>query len=58
MPPTAETNLIPIAYLSGTLSRMQQLWYTTQKECYVVYWSIQKLAFYLTGASCTLYCNH
>ena len=29
-----------------------------QKECYVVYKSVQKFAFYLTGTGCTLYCNH
>ena len=56
--PNAEANLMPIAYFSGTLGRTQQLWNATQKECYVVYRSIQKFAFYLTGASCTLYCDH
>ena len=35
--PNAEANLIPIAYFSGTFSRTQQLWNTTQKECYAVY---------------------
>ena len=29
-----------------------------QKEYYTVYWSIQKFAFYLSGANCTLYCDH
>ena len=35
--PNAEANLIPIAYISGSIGRTQQLWNTTQKECYVVY---------------------
>ena len=32
-----EVSLIPIAYFSGSFSRTQQLWNTTQNECYVVY---------------------
>ena len=32
-----EASLIPIAYFSGSFSRTQQLWNTTQKECYAVY---------------------
>ena len=32
-----EVNLIPIAYFSGSFARTQQLWNTTQKECYTVY---------------------
>ena len=35
--PGAEASLIPIAYFSGSFSRTQQLWNTTQKECYIVY---------------------
>ena len=35
------SNLVPIAYFSGSFSKMQQLWNTTQKECYAVYRSIQ-----------------
>ena len=56
--PGVEVNLIPIAYLSGSFGRTQQLWNTTQKECYAVYRSIQKFAFYLAGTKCTLYCDH
>ena len=56
--PGAEVNLIPIAYFSGSFYRTQQLWNTTQKECYVVYQSIQKFAFYLAGTKCMLYCDH
>ena len=34
--PGAEANLIPITYFSGSFGRIQQLWNTTWKECYVV----------------------
>ena len=51
-------NLVPIAYFSDSFSKMQQLWNTSQKECYAVYRSIQKFSFYLAGTKCTLYCNH
>ena len=53
-----EVNHIPIAYFSGSFGRTQQLWNTTQKECYTVYRAIQKFAFYLAGTKCTLYCDH
>ena len=53
-----EVNLIPIAYFFGSFGRTQQLWNTTQKECYAVYRSIQKFEFYLAGTKCTLYRDH
>ena len=53
-----DVNLIPIAYFLGSFGRTQQLWNTNQKECYTVYMSIQKFAFYLAGTKCTLYCDH
>ena len=53
-----EPELIPIIYFSGTFNKTQQLWNTTQKECYAVYKLVQKFSFYLTGTDCTLYCNH
>ena len=56
--PDVEVNLIPIAYLSGSLSRTQQLWNTTQKKCCAVYQPIQKVAFYLAGTKCKLYCDN
>ena len=55
---TDEPELIPIAYFSETFNKTQQLWDTTQKECYAVYWSVQKFFFYLTGTDCTLYCDY
>ena len=53
-----KVNLIPIAYFSGSFDKAQQLWRTTQKECYAVYQSIQKIVFYLAGTKCMLYCDH
>ena len=41
--PGTEANLIPITYFSGSFGRTQQLWNRTQKECYVVYQSVQKI---------------
>ena len=41
--PGAEANLIPIVYFSGSFGRTQQLWNTTQKECYMVYWFIKNV---------------
>ena len=52
-----EVNLIPITYSLGSFGRTQQLWNTTQKQCYTVYSSIQVFAFYLAGTKCTLYCD-
>ena len=53
----AVPNLAPIANFSGSFSKTQ-LCNTTQKECYAVYRSIQKLLFYLAGIKCILYCKH
>ena len=54
----AVPKLVLIAYFSGSFSKMQQLWSTTQKEYYTVYRSIQKFSFYLAGTKCILYCDH
>ena len=48
-PNADEPVLIPIVYFSGTFNKLQQLWNTTQSECYAVYISVQKFTFYLTG---------
>ena len=45
--PGTKASLIPIAYFSGSFCRTQQLWNTTQYECYVVYQSVQKFVFIL-----------
>ena len=44
-----EPKLIPIANVSGTFNKNQQLWKTTQKECYAIYRSVQKFTSYLAG---------
>ena len=56
--PKVEPNLVPIVYFSSSFSKTQQLWNTTQKECYAVYQSIQQFSFYLADTKCTLYCYH
>ena len=43
--------LTPIAYFSRSFGRTQQLWNTTQKECYAVYKSVLRFSFFLTGLS-------
>ena len=55
--PGGEVKLIPIAYFSGSFGRTQQMWNTTQMECYMVYWCIQKFTFYLAVTKCMLYCD-
>ena len=54
----AEPKLVLIAYFSGSFGKTQQLWNTTQKECYIVYRSIQKFSFYFAGPKYILYCDH
>ena len=49
---------VPIAYFSGSFSKIQQLWNTTQKEYYAVYRSIQKFSFYVAETKCILYYDH
>ena len=53
-----EVKLIPIAYFLGSFDRTQQQWNTTQNECYAIFRSIQKFAFYLSGTEFALYCDH
>ena len=53
-----EPNLVPVVYFSSAFSKTQQLWNTTQKECYAIYWSILKFSFYFASTKCTLYCKH
>ena len=40
-----EPDLVPIAYFSSSFSKTQQLWNTTQMECYAVYQSIKNFHF-------------
>ena len=41
-----------------SFNKHSNLWNVTQKECYALYRSINKFSFYLTGAKCTLCCDH
>ena len=45
--------------LSGTFNKTQQLWNTAEKECYAVYKSVPKFAFYLadTDSHCIVTTN-
>ena len=55
----AVPSLVPIAYFSGSFSKTQQLWSTTQKECYAQsIGQFKRFSFYLPGTKCTLYCDH
>ena len=38
--------LMPIVYFSGNFGRTQELWNTTQKECYTVYQSVVRFLFF------------
>lgn len=47
-----------ICYISRTLSRTEQKFSVTEKECLAVLWSIEKLRGYLDGASFTVITDH
>ena len=51
-------NLFQLHIFQVHLIKPSNFWNTTQKECYAVYKSVQKFAFYLTGTDFTLYCDH
>ena len=46
-----------VAFISGSLSEMQQRWPATKKEAYAVYQSILKFDLYLREAKCVLHYN-
>ena len=46
--------LVPIAYISSSFSKMQQLWNTSRKSVSQFIRSIQKFSFYLAGNKCIL----
>ena len=41
----------PIYFLSHRLSKTQRKWQIIEKECYSIFYSLNKLSFYLTGAT-------
>ena len=50
--------LAPVAYFSGNFDKSQVKWNITKKEAYVIYKSVNKFAFYITGAKTTIFSDH
>ena len=48
----------PVAYFSGTFTAENKSWCATEKEVYAILKNIQRFNYYLTGAKCTLRCDH
>ena len=42
--------LAPVAYFSGNFDKTQVKWNITEKEAYIIYKSVKRFAFYITGA--------
>ena len=50
--------LAPVAYFSGNFDKTQVKWNITEKEAYAIYKSVEKFAFYITGAKTTVFSDH
>ena len=50
--------LAPVAYFSGNFNKTQVKWNITEKEAYAIYRSVEKFAFYITGAKTTIFSDH
>ena len=50
--------LAPVAYFSGNFDKTQVKWNITEKEAYVIYKSVKKFTFYITGAKTTVFSDH
>ena len=50
--------LAPVAYFSGNFDKTQVKWNITEKEAYIIYKSVKKLAFYITGAKTMVFSDH
>lgn len=48
----------PIHYLSHKLSDSQRKWPIVEKEAYAIFYALQKLDYYLHGATFTIKCDH
>jgi len=48
----------PIAFLSKSLTKPQLKWSTIQKECYAIFWSLQKLDFLIRDTKFRLKTDH
>ncbi len=58
MDPREGKNEKPIHFLSHILSPTQTRWSTIEKECYAIYYSLQKLDHYLHNAEVTIRTDH
>jgi len=47
-----------ITYINKILSSRERKWTTTEKECYAVIWSLEKLRPYIEGYSFVVYTDH
>ena len=52
------SNLKPIHFLSYKFSKTQRKWPVIVKECFAIYYALQKLDHYLHGAKIVIYCDH
>ena len=50
--------LAPVAYYSGNFNKKQVKWNITEKEAYAIYKSVNKFAFYITGAKTMVFSDH
>ena len=50
--------LAPVAYFSGNFNKTQVKWNITEKEAYIIYKSVKRFAFYITGAKTTVFSDH
>ena len=50
--------LAPVAYFSGNFDKTQVKRKITEKEAYAIYKSVNKFAFYITGAKTTVYSDY
>jgi len=51
-------NEIPIAFISKTLTDVQQRWHTIDQECYAIFYAIYQLEYLLMGRLFILKCDH
>ena len=50
--------LAPVAYFSGNFNKTQVKWNTMEKEAYMIYKSVKRFAFYITGVKTTVFSDH
>ena len=57
-PISNDQDIRPVAYFSGIFIAQNRSWCATEKEAYAVLKSMSHFDYYLTGAKCTLHCDH